>query len=77
MSARPALQRMTRDKLVAAAGDQQDGPCDELIVTANSRSVPYRGKDDAAGPIETLVLRSGRLELDPSGITAGAEGFFP
>lgn len=46
-----------------------------LIVKTDSRSAIHHRKD-ASGAIETRILRGGRLDLDPPGLTVEVEAFF-
>ncbi len=46
-----------------------------LIVETGGRSVIHHRKD-AAGRIETRILRGGALELDPPGLAVAVETFF-
>ena len=50
--------------------------CHYLVVNARKRSVVHHHRD-AAGQIQTRIVRAGTLELSPPGITLALDNLFP
>jgi Uma2 family endonuclease len=46
-----------------------------LVVNGRSRSITHHARDDA-GRIESYIIRTGSLDLNPPGITVVVESFF-